>query len=224
MIDLMLKFNKTAKKEDIIDEKMMVSNVSLFEIAGIDTTKSSTQSFFKVVSNMPKIVKKISEEELPKIFEKEQDWDNYDKYHESEFLNKVIDELMRLHGPSSFIFHRKATKDTKLGKYFIKKGESVSISLLGLHMNEENFENPEVFDIERFSKERKKNVKRNSYMPFYSGKRACIGKYLAELTLRMIVFRFLDMFELRGDGNEVSRVMGLTTTVRDCNVVFRPKC
>lgn len=67
-----------------------------------------------------------------------------------------------------------------------------------MHNNEKYFKNPEQFIPERFSKENKKSIDKNSYMPFLNGRRKCIGKNLAELMMRMLICNLMHRFEIKG--------------------------
>lgn len=58
----------------------------------------------------------------------------------------------------------------------IKKRTIVYAPLPGLHMDPKYFPDPEKFDPDRFSDERKHEIEPCSYMPFGKGPRACIGK------------------------------------------------
>lgn len=52
----------------------------------------------------------------------------------------------------------------------------IIIPTLGLHHDSNYFPNPEVFDPERFSDERRSTIQPGSYLPFGDGPRICIGK------------------------------------------------
>lgn len=78
---------------------------------------------------------------------------------------------------------RECTKDyeIELGdgkKLTIKKGQLVFLPFYSLHHDERYFPNPEKFDPYRFSDANKDSIVSGSYLPFGSGPRVCIGKYL----------------------------------------------
>lgn len=83
--------------------------------------------------------------------------------------------------------HRECTKDYTLpdvGKT-IKKGERVTLSVLGLHYDPDLFPEPEVFNPDRFSDENKHSIVPFSYLPFGDGPRICIGARFALLQSRV---------------------------------------
>lgn len=61
----------------------------------------------------------------------------------------------------------------------LKKGERVTIPVMGLQYDPEYFPDPDVFDPERFSEENKQSVIPYTYLPFGEGPRSCIGKSAA---------------------------------------------
>lgn len=60
----------------------------------------------------------------------------------------------------------------------LNKDQLIWISIYGLHRDPKIFPNPENFDPERFSDENKDNIDPYTYIPFGSGPRNCIGKYI----------------------------------------------
>lgn len=77
------------------------------------------------------------------------------------------------------------------------------------------------FKPERFVE---KPAKRNTFLPFSSGKRACIGKYLAELIVRINIASFLEIFEIEvEEGEEFRSCLRLLTGAQDCVMKFRPR-
>lgn len=57
----------------------------------------------------------------------------------------------------------------------IKKGVGVMIPVLGLQTDPEYYPNPDVFDPDRFSEEKKKERPGFTWLPFGEGPRICIG-------------------------------------------------
>lgn len=78
---------------------------------------------------------------------------------------------------------RKCTEDYKLpnSDALIEKDTTILINVQGIHYDKELYENPEVFDPERFSEENRKNRHPYAHLPFGEGPRNCIGNYFLNL-------------------------------------------
>lgn len=83
---------------------------------------------------------------------------------------------MRLHPISEFLT-REVTKTYKVpnSDLVLDKGFCVVIPVIDIHKNPKYFPNPDVFDPDRFSPERKSEIIPYSFMPFGHGPRYCIG-------------------------------------------------
>lgn len=225
VMDLMIKYNLTAKESDKISLKDMVGNSLAFIGAGQDTSKNTTEILLYELTTNPKRVERLVETEIPKMFGSEEDRKSYHSYFSSEYLNAVINENLRRDGPAAISFPRKVTKAMRVGKYKIYKGTIIWVNYHGCHMNEEYHENSEVFDETKFIDEKKKNkMIKGSYLPFSTGKRACIGKNFAELVIRIMLSSFFEAFETRKiEGYKRNTVNRFVKGIKDCLVEIRPK-
>jgi cytochrome P450 len=88
----------------------------------------------------------------------------------------VLTETLRFY-PPAILTDRGCVKDYKIPdtEFVLKKGHGVLIPILGLHMDEEYWSEPDKFIPERFSPENKSNINQYAYMPFGQGPRNCIG-------------------------------------------------
>ena len=78
--------------------------------------------------------------------------------------------------------------------FIIKKGEGVVVNIHQIHHNPEEWPEHEKFIPERFDPNSKyylnaKGQKRNplSFVPFFGGKRICLGKTFAEVVAKFVV-------------------------------------
>ena len=150
----------------------------------------------------------------------------YSTYENDEILGMFSKEALRLYGPAIMSFPRLVVKDFKLGKYNIKKGTQYFMPYIHTHHSEDSYAKWKTFDFDRFAKE-KKQLKKNdatSYQPFGLGKRSCIGKYLGELMVKMMVVNILEKFEFRPlEGFEINGFFGLTYGVESCYLKIKPR-
>lgn len=91
----------------------------------------------------------------------------YDGVMEMKYLDMVFNETLRKF-PINDLHFRKCTKEFQIpnSDLTIPLGTAVFISVHALHRDERFFENPDVFDPERFSNENVKKIRPYSYIPF----------------------------------------------------------
>ena len=79
----------------------------------------------------------------------------------------------------------------------IRKGDIITVTLAGMFSMEKIFPDANTFKIDRFSKENEKNIPRYQYIPFYIGKRVCLGRHLGELMVKLLVSQFCRNYEFK---------------------------
>ncbi|XP_028762505.1 beta-amyrin 11-oxidase-like [Neltuma alba] len=109
-----------------------------------------------------------------------------------EYLSKVIDEMLR-RTTISFANFRQAKIDVNINGYTIPKGWKVLVWYRGIHMDPENYVNPEEFDPSRWDNFK---GKAGSFIPFGLGSRHCPGSDLAKLEIAIFVHHFLLNYRL----------------------------
>jgi cytochrome P450 len=72
---------------------------------------------------------------------------------------------------------REATEDAEIEGIPIKKNDLILMDLVGMHRREDLFDDPLEFKPERFEDP---NFDKNSFKPFGTGPRACIGSPMAK--------------------------------------------
>ncbi|KPM50947.1 cytochrome P450 [Frankia sp. R43] len=92
-----------------------------------------------------------------------------------ELIPNAVEEFLRLDGSFACIA-RTARQDTEVGGQLIKAGEQVLMYWVSANRDEAEFENPDVFDLDRA---------RNSHIAFGAGPHRCAGSNLARMNLRI---------------------------------------
>ena len=111
------------------------------------------------------------------------------------YTNWVIKESMRLYPPATDVW-REATQDSELGGYVIPKGTTVIASQWAMHRDPRYFNNPEVFQPERWANDLEKQLPRGVYFPFSDGPRVCIGKNFAVMEAVLLLATIAQKFQL----------------------------
>jgi cytochrome P450 len=110
---------------------------------------------------------------------------------------RVIKEAMRLYPPAWILNTRRATADTSLGPYPVRRGDLLWLSPFAMHRRPAFYPDPERFDPDRWTPEFEKGLPKYAYMPFGGGPRVCIGNGFAMMEAHLIVAAVARRFRLR---------------------------
>uniref|UniRef100_A0A8B9LPE6 Cytochrome P450, family 26, subfamily C, polypeptide 1 n=1 Tax=Astyanax mexicanus TaxID=7994 RepID=A0A8B9LPE6_ASTMX len=114
-----------------------------------------------------------------------------EKLNQLGYLDCVVKEVLRYLPPVSGGY-RTVLQTFELDGYQIPKGWSVMYSIRDTHETSAAYQNPELFDPDRFSAERDESKSsRFSYVPFGGGVRLCVGRELAMLVLKTLCLELL---------------------------------
>jgi len=94
-------------------------------------------------------------------------------------------------------FPKKVTKDMTIAGTKVTKGNIIIFPVSWKRYND-NFINAKEFRPERFEEE-VPSLERFNYVPFYEGKRKCLGYILAQMNMNLLIGYFLDKFEVKVD-------------------------
>lgn len=109
-----------------------------------------------------------------------------------ELIPNAVEEFLRWTAPVKNFF-RTATEDIEVGGKTIRKGEAIAVMFASACRDEEVFDNPHKFNIER---------KPNPHLSFGTGPHLCLGMHLARLEIASFFRQLLpriDSIELNGD-------------------------
>ncbi|NXJ49541.1 CP2J2 protein, partial [Spizaetus tyrannus] len=109
------------------------------------------------------------------------------------YTNAVIHEVQRKSNIIPFNVPRLTAKDTVLDGFHIPKGTVLLTNLTSVMFDKNEWETPDAFNPEHFLKDGQ-FWKRESFVPFSIGKRACLGEVLARAELFLIFTALLQKF------------------------------
>lgn len=162
-------------------------------LAGYETTSNALSWTWYLLSQHPTAEECLHEEldmvlvgHLPSV----------DDLPRLAYTRMVIEESMRLY-PPAWSFTRHVLADDEIGGYRIPKGSTIILSPYVTHRHPAFWENPEMFDPERFSAEHVAKRPRYAYFPFGGGPRLCIGSNFALMEAQLILATVLQRYRLR---------------------------
>jgi cytochrome P450 len=187
---LALQTLEQAKASGLISDKQVRDEIMNFIFAGFDTTASAlTWSLYCYAKN-EYWSKQVNNEVINVLKGKIPEMENI---AEMPFTKMFIQEAMRLYPPVWSLL-RLSHQDDEINGYHLPKDSMVMICIYAMHRHPQFWENPEVFNPERFYPENMKG-KAFVYIPFGQGKRACVGKPLAMAELQIIFPLLLQHFD-----------------------------
>jgi cytochrome P450 len=116
---------------------------------------------------------------------------DYDGVLGLDVLDRVMKESLRLCAPVPSL-PRVAVRDTSIQGYYVPRGSFVTVSPYMNHYLPEIWKDPETFDPDRFSPERREDRShRMAFEPFGGGVHKCIGMHFAGMQVRAIFAELL---------------------------------
>ena len=117
------------------------------------------------------------------------------------YTNAVVHEVQRMANIIPLNVAREVTVDTKLAGFHLPKGSILHTNLTALHMDPNEWATPDVVNPEHFL-ENGEFKKRESFLPFSMGKRACLGEQLARAELFIFFTSLVQKFTFKPPVNE----------------------
>jgi cytochrome P450 len=126
------------------------------------------------------------------------------------YTRQVIYEAMRCY-PSLWILARKSIEDDTLKDFPVPSGSNILINLYGLHHHPAYWDNPDIFDPDRFAPSLDEKRPPFVFIPFSVAPRSCIGSNFAMMEMLIVVTRIAKMFDLEVPAGYVPKIEPDTT-------------
>ena len=186
--------------------ELAVDNAATFYLAGHETTANTTTWTLYLLSEQPELQDQAAADakaalasgagaELPERL---------------PLLKSILEESLRLYPPVPR-FDREAIVPDMIGEHEVKPGDLVSIWPWIVHRHKRLWDDPDAFDAERFSPERRKALHRFQYIPFGAGPRTCVGARFAMAEALTILACWLANWRFKPVPGREVRVSGMVT-------------
>uniref|UniRef100_A0A8C6YI35 Uncharacterized protein n=1 Tax=Naja naja TaxID=35670 RepID=A0A8C6YI35_NAJNA len=168
-------------------------------IAGTITTSHALLCSLLAMAKLPHIQAKV-QQEIDEVVGTNRTPSMEDRL-KMPFTNAVIHEVQRYQKGSLETFPRATTCETKFHGYTIPKHMAIVPIFSSVHFDPLHWETPEKFNPNHFLDENGQFKKKDAFMPFSAGKRACPGEALARMELFLFFSALLQnfTFSLVGD-------------------------
>ncbi|XP_017280820.1 cytochrome P450 2K1 [Kryptolebias marmoratus] len=171
------------------DNNLLYSVMNLFG-AGTETTATTLKWGLLYLVKFPHIQDRV-QEELSRVVGSRQV--RIEDRKNLPYTDAVIHEIQRVANVAPVLPHT-TTKDVTLQGYFLKEGTTVLLLLLSVLSDESEWESPHSFNPSHFLDDEGKFIRRDAFMPFSTGPRACLGESLARMELFLFFASLLQHF------------------------------
>ncbi|HEY5307588.1 MAG TPA: cytochrome P450, partial [Casimicrobiaceae bacterium] len=172
-------------------DRQLLDEIMTLIIAGHETTASSLNWFWYLLSQAPDVAARLHAE----VDAGEADAPGYDALERLPFTRRAIDETLRLYPPGWLLTRRSIAEDT-VGGMPMPPATDVLLSPYLVQRHPDHWPDPVRFDPDRFLPERTAGRNRFAYLPFGLGPRACIGEHLALVEMHTHVATLARRFAL----------------------------
>jgi cytochrome P450 len=194
-----------------MSDALVLSESMQLLVAGHETSSNALSWLLYLLSSRPDCLERVRQEFDSVLGGAPLSYVDVPKF---TFTTQVIMEALRLY-PPFWMIDREAVADDRVGEVVIPAGSMVIVYVYGAHHAPRNWDNPETFDPERFSKENESLHAPFTFLAFGGGPRGCIGGNYAMLQILMILSTLLRKYDLQ-------LTPGQTIEARPM-VILRPK-
>lgn len=176
-----------------MSDDQLVKEITTIIVAGHETTASTLNLVWYLVSQNPAVEGRLSAEienlldgSFPKV----------ERLPTFTYARLVIDEALRLY-PPGWLMTRRAQKDDWLGEYFVPAGTEIYISPYIIQRHPDLWAEPNSFQPERFQNTDVREKRSAAMLPFSVGPRNCIGEYFARTEMQLHLIAVASRIRLR---------------------------
>jgi cytochrome P450 len=173
-------------------DKQVRDEVMTLLLAGHETTAIAMTWIWFLLSQHPQVEAKLQQELKTVLGDRSP---TVADLRQLPYTQRVVLEGMRLY-PPVYGMSRVALHDCVLGGYDIKAGTTIFIAQWVMHRDSRFFENPDVFDPDRWTNNLQKRLPTFAYFPFGGGARICIGKSFAMMEATLLLAAIARSFRL----------------------------
>ncbi|MBC2777911.1 cytochrome P450 [Parasphingopyxis marina] len=157
------------------DDRELVDQVGIMFLAGHETSASALGWALYLIAQVPDVQRRLQEEADAAFADGDL---SFEKMRRLPFTRDVFRETLRLYPPVAFV-PRDATEAEEMRGKHILPGSILFVSPWLMHRHTEHWDNPDMFDPDRFSRAETKASEQKAYLPFSKGPRVCLGAAFA---------------------------------------------
>ncbi|NDZ93483.1 cytochrome P450 [Streptomyces sp. SID6673] len=195
-----------------------------FLVAGHETTSGALSFTLYYLSRNPEVLAAAQREADEILGADPRATPTFEQVPKFRHIRRCLDEALRI-WPTVPAFARSPRSETMLADRYRMRPEDWAVIVLGqVHRDPSVWEDPDVYDPDRFLPANIKKRPAHSYKPFGSGLRACIGRQFAIHEAVLVLACLLHRYDLTGDPDyELAVDERLTMVPRDFELGLQPR-
>lgn len=182
--DLLTQLMETRDDEGRPMAKSLLADESItMFFAGHETTARTLAATWAALSAHPRVAQRLHAELDGVLGDRTP---TVDDLRALPYTLQVVKEVLRL-WPAAPFYVRDAVEDTEVAGHPVPAGTPVMLTPYWTHRHPDFWEDPEVFDPDRFTPEAEKARHPQAYHPFATGERVCIGNHFSLLESHLLL-------------------------------------
>ena len=177
--------------EGMSDQQLRDEAMTLF-LAGHETTALTLAYTLYALGKYPEIERRVVAEIAAVLAGEAPTVEHVERL---VYTKQVIEESLRLY-PPAWATGREVLEDFELRGHRVAKGTQLIMAEWVVHRDPRWFPDPEAFDPDRWTPERRRELPRYAYFPFGGGPRVCIGSHFAMLEATLLLALILPRYHL----------------------------
>ncbi|XP_048486596.1 cytochrome P450 4C1 isoform X1 [Plutella xylostella] len=202
-----LEFLLKHKEESELTDKEIKDEVDTMVIAGFDTTATQLLYAFILLGSHPDVQERIYNEIKEVLGDMNRDVTK-DDLPKLVYIEAVIKETLRLYPVIPMII-RETEQTMKLSKYTIPAGSTFVVPIYGMNRSQAWGPDRDVFNPDRWFTPAMLPENLATYAPFSMGKRGCIGKPYALMSMKTTLVHVLRKYRLSANHDALRVQMDL---------------
>lgn len=166
-----------------MNEQQLLDESKIIFVAGHETSANALAWTWYLLAQHPAITQKLRAEITDVLGDRRPTFSDLPNL---TYTTQVIEESMRLY-PPAWITDRVSIEEDEIGAVRIPANVMAIPYIYGAHHNPAIWEDPEVFNPDRFSAGNRKKIPPYAYLPFGGGPRLCIGNNFAIMEMQLIL-------------------------------------
>lgn len=191
-LDKRIQANRAMLEKGVLPDEL-INDIMLMFVGGQETTaKLLTWTVFALTQH-PKIAEKLYVE-IDTVLRGHAPTMSDLSFKNLPYLSKVLQESLRYY-PVAINNFRDVLTPTELGPYRVQPGDSIEIGFFGANQDPKMWEQPQIFNPDRFDNEFSENLSQFSFTPFGAGIHRCPGRHFAFMEAKTILIMLMQQFE-----------------------------